>query len=41
MLPVDDAVVDATLPYLLPVVADMVRFQRLTASKKKSPTTLI
>jgi hypothetical protein len=30
MLPVDDLTVDATLPFLTPVVADMVRFQRLT-----------
>ena len=31
--PVDDAVVEATLPYLPPVVADMVRFQRLTGCR--------
>ena len=31
--PVDDAVVDATLPYLPPVVADMVRFQRLSGAR--------
>lgn len=29
VLPVDDATIDATLPYLPPVVADMVRLQRL------------
>ena len=29
VLPVDDATVDATLPHLRPVLADMVRFQRL------------
>lgn len=31
--PVDDAVVEATLPYLPPVVADMVRLQRLTGCR--------
>lgn len=31
--PVDDAVVEATLPYLPPVVADLVRFQRLTGCR--------
>ncbi|MEI6258146.1 MAG: site-specific integrase, partial [Planctomycetota bacterium] len=31
--PVDDAVVDATLPYLSEIVADMVRLQRLTGSR--------
>jgi integrase len=33
VLPVEDAVVDATLPYLPPVVADMVRFQRFTGCR--------
>lgn len=33
VLPVEDQVVDATLPFLPPVVADMVRFQRLTAAR--------
>ncbi|MCA9179418.1 MAG: site-specific integrase [Planctomycetales bacterium] len=33
VLPVADAVVDATLPHLPPVVADMVRFQRLTGCR--------
>ena len=33
VLPVEDAVVDATLPYLPPVVADMVRFQRLAGCR--------
>jgi integrase len=33
ILPVDEAVVDATLPYLPPIVADMVRFQRLTGCR--------
>jgi len=31
--PVDDQVIDATLVYLPPVVADMVRFQRLTGCR--------
>lgn len=31
--PVDDTVVEATLPYLPPVVADMVRLQRLTGCR--------
>jgi integrase len=31
--PVDDAVVDATLPYLSEIVADMVRLQRLTGAR--------
>ncbi len=31
--PVPDALVDATLPYLPPIVADMVRFQRLTGAR--------
>lgn len=31
--PVDDAIVDATLPFLSEVVADMVRFQRLTGCR--------
>lgn len=33
ILPVDDATVDATLPHLSQVVADMVRFQRLTGCR--------
>lgn len=33
VLPVDDAVIDATIPHLPPVVADMVRFQRLTGCR--------
>ena len=33
VLPVDDSVVDATLPHLSPVVADMVRLQRLTGMR--------
>jgi integrase len=33
VLPVDNAVVDATLPELPPVVVDMVRFQRLTGCR--------
>ncbi|MBL8829597.1 MAG: site-specific integrase [Planctomycetaceae bacterium] len=31
--PVDDAVVEATLPHLSPVVADMIRLQRLTGMR--------
>lgn len=31
--PVDDSVVDATLPYLRPVVAAMVQFERLTGAR--------
>ncbi len=33
ILPVDEEVVDVTLPFLSPVVADMVRFQRLTGCR--------
>jgi integrase len=33
ILPVEEALVDATLPYLPPIVADMVRFQRLTGCR--------
>jgi integrase len=33
VLPVDDAIVEATLPHLPPVVADMVRLQRLTGAR--------
>jgi integrase len=33
VLPAPDEVVDATLPYLPPVVADMVRFERLTGCR--------
>jgi integrase len=33
ILPVDDAVVDATLPHLPAVIADMVRLQRLTGMR--------
>ena len=33
VLPVDDAIVDATLPHLPEVVADMVRFQRATGCR--------
>jgi integrase len=31
--PVDDAVVEATVPHLAPIVADMVRLQRLTGAR--------
>jgi integrase len=33
IMPVDEAVVDATLPHLSPVVADMIRLQRLTGCR--------
>lgn len=33
VLPVDDKLVDATLPFLPPIVADMVRVQRLTGAR--------
>jgi integrase len=33
ILPVDDAMVEMTLPHLSPIVADMVRFQRLTGTR--------
>lgn len=33
VMPVDDATVQATLPHLSPVVADMIRFQRLTGGR--------
>ena len=33
VLPVEDHVVEATLPYCPPIVADMVRFQRLTGCR--------
>lgn len=33
VLPVDDATVDATLPHLSPIVADMIRLQRLTGAR--------
>ncbi|TWT72830.1 hypothetical protein Pla123a_41310 [Posidoniimonas polymericola] len=33
VLPVDDSVVEATLPFLPPIVADMVRLQRLTGMR--------
>ncbi|MDY0169431.1 MAG: site-specific integrase [Thermoguttaceae bacterium] len=33
VLPVDDEVVDVTLPFLSPVVADMIRFQRYTGAR--------
>lgn len=40
VLPVDDAVVDATLPKLPAVVADMVRFQRATGCRPEEVCTL-
>ena len=33
IMPVDDATVDATLPFLPDIVADMIRFQRLTGAR--------
>ncbi len=33
VMPVDDATVQATLPHLSPVVADMIRFQRITGCR--------
>jgi integrase len=33
VLPVEDMLVEATLPHLPPIVADMVRFQRLTTAR--------
>jgi integrase len=33
ILPVEETLVDATLPYLPPIVADMVKFQRLTGCR--------
>lgn len=33
ILPIDDAAVDKTLPFLSPIVADMVRLQRLTGTR--------
>lgn len=38
--PVDDAVVDATIPHMPPVVADMVRFQRLTGARPGEVRTI-
>ena len=40
VMPVRDEVVDATLPYLPPVVADMVRFQRLTGCRPGEVRTI-
>ena len=31
--PIDDAIVDATVPHLSPIVADMIRLQRLTGAR--------
>jgi hypothetical protein len=38
--PVDDAVVDATLPFLPEIIADMVRLQRLTGARPGEVCTL-
>lgn len=38
--PVEDEVVEATIPHLPPVVADMVRFQRLTGSRPQDVCNL-
>jgi integrase len=40
VMPVDDATVQATLPYLSPVVADMIRFQRLTGGRPQDVCNL-
>jgi integrase len=40
VLPVDDATVDATLVHATPVVADMVRFQRLTGCRPGELVTI-
>ena len=39
--PVEDAVVEATLPYMPSVVADMVRFQRLTDAEIQDAMPLL
>jgi integrase len=38
--PVDDATVQATLPHLTPVVADMIRFQRITGCRPQDVCSL-
>ena len=38
--PVDDATVQATLPHLTPVVADMIRFQRITGCRPQDVCNL-
>ena len=38
--PVDDATVQATLPHLAPVVADMIRFQRITGCRPQDVCNL-
>jgi len=38
--PVDDATVQATLPHLTPVVADMIRFQRITGCRPQEVCNL-
>jgi integrase len=40
VMPVDDATVQATLPHLSPVVADMIRFQRLTGGRPQDVCNL-
>lgn len=40
VLPVDDAIVEATLRHLPPVLADMVRFQRLTGCRPTEVCTI-
>jgi integrase len=40
VLPVDDATVQATLPHLTPVVADMIRFQRITGCRPQDVCNL-
>lgn len=40
VLPINDATVQATLPHLSPVVADMIRFQRLTGCRPQDVCNL-
>ncbi|MEZ6138377.1 MAG: site-specific integrase [Pirellulaceae bacterium] len=40
VMPVDDATVQATLPHLSPVVADMIRFQRITGGRPQDVCNL-
>lgn len=40
VMPVDDATVQATLPHLSPVVADMIRFQRITGCRPQDVCNL-
>lgn len=40
VMPVDDATVQATLPHLTPIVADMIRFQRITGCRPQDVCNL-